>query len=203
METALQIISIVLCVSAFWVGIKKLTPSKIFHTTATLLDVAILIAGTVKLGWLGLGIVVGCNLLAILIYGGSLYIKKDSLLTDAAIQGNIAKDEIEFLYSTLPQLNKVFKFLSPIDRARMIALLCERNRSVREIESMITPIALIWFAQKISMDSLVPKFDQLLRLYRKAASESMEIADMLTSSTQHSAATFEEMLNAMIAAKMP
>lgn len=47
---------------------------------------------------------------------------------------------------------------------------------------------------------LAPRFDQLLRLYDKSASDSEEVADLLVASTKRSAATFEDMLIAMIVA---
>jgi hypothetical protein len=47
---------------------------------------------------------------------------------------------------------------------------------------------------------LAPRFDQLLRPYDKPASDSEDVADLLVTSTKRSAATFEDMLIAMIVA---
>jgi hypothetical protein len=48
---------------------------------------------------------------------------------------------------------------------------------------------------------LAPRFDQLLRLYEKSPSESAEVADTLVTATKRSAASFEDMLVAMIVAR--
>jgi hypothetical protein len=50
------------------------------------------------------------------------------------------------------------------------------------------------------LDALVERFDRLLRLYGKSASDAMQVADTLTKATQLAAATFDEMLDATIAA---
>jgi hypothetical protein len=47
---------------------------------------------------------------------------------------------------------------------------------------------------------LTPRFDQVLRLYGKSASDSGEVADTLTTATKQSATSFEDMLVAMIVA---
>jgi hypothetical protein len=47
---------------------------------------------------------------------------------------------------------------------------------------------------------LTPRFDQLLRLYDKRADDSEEVADTLVVATKNAAASFEEMLTAMIIA---
>lgn len=69
---------------------------------------------------------------------------------------------------------------------------------------MAGPSALLWVVnRRPDLDWLVDSFDQLLRLDGSGADEVMRPADVLTAGTSKAAATFEEMVEAMIVAASP
>jgi hypothetical protein len=65
---------------------------------------------------------------------------------------------------------------------------------------MAHPIALLWVVHRPGLEWLVEHFDRLLRLYGMSADESMRLADVISSATKQSAATFEQMVEGMVAA---
>src|SRR5688572_14205308 len=87
-----------------------------------------------------------------------------------------------------------------IEVAELISLLAQRARTPSEIEEMALPVALLWVVHRPDLGCLVERFDTLLRLYGEPASESMRVADTLSAGTKASAATFTEMLDALVAA---
>jgi hypothetical protein len=68
---------------------------------------------------------------------------------------------------------------------------------------MAQPIALLWAVHRPDLDWLVDRFDQLLRRSGMDAGDSMRLADVVSAGTKAGAATFEEMVEAMIAASSP
>ena len=75
---------------------------------------------------------------------------------------------------------------------------------MNEIADMALPIAMLLAAfDPGPMDDLVEKFDRLLRLAGEPATRAMDVADTLTRGTQVGAASFTEMLDAMIAVYEP
>lgn len=80
-------------------------------------------------------------------------------------------------------------------------MLADRSRSPAEIEAMGVPIGMLYLiGDPRDIDWLVERFDSILRLYKKKAEESMDVADTLTASFQRSAATLEEMIEALVVA---
>jgi len=90
--------------------------------------------------------------------------------------------------------------MGPLERARLVSELAPRARTIEEIEEMALPVALLWTVHRPDLGWLVEHFDRLLRLYGLEASEAMRAADTLSAGTKESAATFEDMVEAMVAA---
>ncbi len=95
---------------------------------------------------------------------------------------------------------KAFAVLRPLDRCRLIGALAGQARSPSEIRPMAKAIAQHAVVFDYDAIDLAPRFDQVLRLYGKAAADSEEVADTFVTATKNSAATFEDMLTAMIVA---
>lgn len=186
-----------------WLGLKKFDASKYTKTVISLLDSGLLIVSTVKLGWLGVGVVAAANFIGAVVYSVRLAVKKDSLLTSAAAQSGTSKEALEELYEQLRREHQVFKVMSPIERAQLIYFLSRRGRNESEIIEMAVPIAMLWFAREMELRQLVDRFDRLMRLYDKEASEAMDLANTLTASTQGSAATLDDMIEALTAFHAP
>ncbi len=195
----LQIAAVVLYLLLLWFGLKRVDLSKYTQISLALLDIILLIISTIKLGWIGYGAVAIANIIGIFIWSFSLFMRKDTLLTNAAAQSTNKKKDLELLYNQLPSNHKVFKTIGPIDRARLIYLLSRRGRSIDEILKMALPIALLWYVHKPELEQFVDKFDRLIRLWNKSADEAMGVADIMTATSRQSAATFEEIIDGLIA----
>jgi hypothetical protein len=63
---------------------------------------------------------------------------------------------------------------------------------------MAAPIAMLHVVFKSELTGLADRFDRLLRLWGMEAAEAGRAADVLTKGAISSAATFDEMLDAMI-----
>jgi hypothetical protein len=161
------------------------------------LDAILLITSVVALGWLGFALTGLASLLGVLGWSVWLAAKKESLLVSAAIQIGSTKQEMQELHSRLYKSHRAFQQLGPIRLADLIRLIAERARRPQEIEAMALPIAMLSVTQECELPWLVEYFDRLLRLYGKAASESMAVADALTVATQNAAASFREMVEGM------
>ncbi|MPZ91858.1 MAG: hypothetical protein GEU68_09555 [Actinobacteria bacterium] len=133
-----------------------------------------------------------------------LAVEQETLLESAAVESNRTKEDMEALHRRLTHSDTAFEWLGPIDTANLIRLLAHRARSPEEIEMMALPIVMLLAAfQPGPVEELVEKFDRLLMLTGEPANRAMNIADTLTSATQVSAATFNEMLDALIAFYQP
>jgi hypothetical protein len=64
---------------------------------------------------------------------------------------------------------------------------------------MSIPIAHLKVIFEPELESLVERFDVLLRRTGKSAADAMDVADVMTRGTQLSPASFDEMLDAMVA----
>jgi hypothetical protein len=202
--TVLGVLGVVLSLVLLWTGIRKSELSSPAKALVSFLDLALLVAGIISLGWLVGGlVVVAVNLLAILAHSTYLYIQYDDILTDAAVQGGASREEAHTLCKRLNASGGAFKALGPIRTAHLINFLSQRARSVTEIEQMAPALAALWVIFRSDLEVLVEKFDRLLRLTGKPASEAMRVADVLTAGTQKAAATFDEMIDGMLAVYDP
>ena len=86
--------------------------------------------------------------------------------------------------------------LPPLKRGELIRALAEQARSPSEIRPMAIAIAQLSVVFDYDPIKLSPRFDQMLRLYEKAASDSKEVADTLVAGTKRAAMSFDEMLTA-------
>lgn len=182
-------------------GIKRIEITG-FWSVLSLLDVALVAVGAVLLGWLGVVVVIVVNLIAGVVSSVRLAIRKQSILTYAAIQADVDRTEMEKLYDELRSAT-AFKAIGPIETAELISTLSRRARKPAEIRVIAPPIAMLHVVYQPDLLMFASKFDQLMRLYGKGSEEAMSLADQLSVATRVSAATFDEMMDALIAAAHP
>ncbi|HVL50800.1 MAG TPA: hypothetical protein VM754_04795 [Actinomycetota bacterium] len=129
-----------------------------------------------------------------------LALEQERVLVSAAEKLDRTKDEMEAMLRRVRGSHKAFQYLGPIETANLILLLAQRGRTSEEIELMALPIAMLNAISPLeSVKELVEKFDRFLRLAGEPAHRAMNIADILTATTQASSATSNETLDAMIA----
>lgn len=200
LDSIIGFVGIVLAVMTIFLGLRKPDISTASKTLISVLELLVLIASVVAFGWGGLVVFVISLVLAVLISSVRLALQHESILVSAAIESGRDKAEMQALYKRLRRSNEALEWLGPIQTATLIRLLSQRARSSDEIESMAVPIAMLLAAfDPLPMEDLVRKFDRLLRAAGKPATSAMEIADTLTRSTQQSAATLMEMVDALLA----
>jgi Ca2+/Na+ antiporter len=198
MGTVLSALGLVLSLVLLWTGRKHMAFGSYVNTVLSVVEVLALVIAIVSLGWWGVAIVAMVNVVAFLVWSVVLFAQVEERLTYAAIQAGESKETMLALARRLRNQSE-FAAFGPIKRADLIKLLSERGRSVEETEAMAAPIALLEVVHKPPLDWLVDHFDRLLRLVGEPASESMRIADIITASTQKSAATFVETVEALVA----
>jgi len=200
MGTVISAAVLVLGLSLLWSGRQRFEFSSFQATLLSVLEIIGFVVAVVQLEWLGIGILLGVNLIAAMVWSVILAAKKQSILTDASVQSvDMSVEEAEEIWHWMRK-QKAFAVLPPLKRGELIRALAEQARSPGEIRSMAIAIAQLSVVFDYDPIKLAPRFDQLLRLYGKPASESEEVADTLVTGTKGAAMSFDEMLVAAITA---
>jgi hypothetical protein len=199
MDTFLTAATLILGLASLWAGFRHLKFSSFTATLLSIVELVGVVIAVVALGWVGLALLVAINVVAALIWSVVLAAQKESLLVDGAVESGADVEDLEDLWQWMRR-EKAFATMPPIERARLIKLLCIRARTPEEIREMSIPIAHLKVIFEPELESLVERFDVLLRRTDKSAAEATEVADVMTRGTQLSAASFDEMLDAMVAA---
>lgn len=200
METLIAVLVLALGLVLLWTGRRRFEFNSFQATLLSILEFASFVISVIALGWLGIAILVGVNIVAMVAWSAILAGKKQALLVDASVQSvDMTPEEADEIWHWMKG-QKAFAILRPLDRCRLIGALAGLARGPREIRPMAKAIALLAVVFDCDPIRLAPRFDQVLRLYGKAASDSEEVADTFVTATKNSAATFEDMLTAMIVA---
>lgn len=200
METLISAMVLVLGLILLWTGRRRFEFSSFQTTLLSILEIVGVVVSVVAMGWLGIGILIGVNLVAALTWSGVLAAKKQSIMVNASVQStDMSVEEAEELWAWMRK-QKAFAVMPPLERGELIRALAEQARSPSEIRSMAVAVAQLSVIFDYNAIELVPRFDQVLRLHGKNASDSEEVADTLTTATKRSAASFEDMLVGMIVA---
>lgn len=201
MQTAVGIVGVLVGLALLWTGVKRLRISSLQAALLSALDIAVLLGSVALLGSLGVIIFLGATVVAILAWSIYLAAKKEDILLYAATQCGAPKQEMLDLFDRLRKLpGRPLAAMEPLVQARLMSDLAQRARTPEEIELMVPPIAMLWVIHRPDLTWLASNFDRLLRLYGMDATESMRLADVVTAGTKSSAATFEEMVDALVAA---
>lgn len=202
-QTLLTSAALVVGLSLLWTGRRRLAVSSFQAVLLSVIDVVGFVIFVATLGWLGVAILVAVNLVAATVWSVVLAVKKQSILVGAAAQGaDISVDEADEVWQWMKK-QQSFAVLDPLKRAELIQALATQARDPEEIRAVAVPIAQLAVVFDCDPIWLAPRFDQLLRLYGHDATEAMDVADTLTRGTQLAAATFPEMIEAMLAAGAP
>ena len=126
--------------------------------------------------------------------------RQETILIEVANRTGASKEEVNATHRTLGQEERL-KWVGPIARVEWMRELAYRNRSLDEIERIAPTVgALALVYDQPEPGWLISKFDQILRLYGEPASRADEVAATLHASVDASAATFPEMVEALIPA---
>jgi hypothetical protein len=198
-NTVIATLGLIVGLGLFWSGRKKVNLSTFGTALISILDLAVLAVSTVLLGWIGVWVFVGTNLVAFLAASVRLAMREEEVLLYAATQCDSSKEEMYELSRWMRQEGGPFALMGPLERASLISQLAQRARQPAEMKAMVRPIALLWAVHRPEIGWLVENFDRLLRLYDMEANESMRLADVISGATKAGAATFVEMVEAMTA----
>jgi hypothetical protein len=198
MQTAIGIIGLLATVGLLWSGRKRLRFRSFLSTLLSLLEVLGTIVAVVSLGWLGFALLAVVNLIAILTWSCVLALRVEEKLRYAATEAGESVAGMKQLAKRLRR-QAGLKAIEPVEQAELIKLLAERARSITEIEGMAPAIGSLALLHGAPLPWLVEHFDRLLRVADEPAEKAMEAAATVSASTQQAAASFTEMLEAMIA----
>lgn len=200
METLISAMVLALGLTLLWTGRQRFEFSSFQATLLSILEIVGVIISVVALGWLGIGILLAVNVVAVLVWSGVLAARKQAILVDASVQSaDMSVEEADDIWMWMSK-EKAFAVMRPLERGELIRALAEQARSPSEIRPMAIAIAQLSVIFDYDAIKLAPQFDQVLRLYGKSAVDSEEVADTFTTATKRSAASFEDMLVAMIVA---
>jgi hypothetical protein len=203
MQTLLEIAILILGLALLWLGRRHLEFGSLAATLLSVLELLSLAVATFALGWLGVGSVVLANAVGVLVWSVIQAIRKQALLTAGAVQGrDLTVGQLEQIYDSMAT-EGAFATLPPLKRAELIRDLATRARSPEEIWPMARTIAQLAVLFDGDVTWIAPRFDQLLCRTGHVAAESEEVAATLLATTQQAAASFEEILEAMIAVYDP
>jgi hypothetical protein len=197
MQTTIGIIGLLANLVLLWSGRAKLKFRSFLSTLISAIEVFGTVFAVVSLGWLGFALLAVVNLIAILIWSCVLALRVEERLRYAATETGKPIAEMKQLAKRLRGKDGL-KAIGPVEQAEMIKLLAERARSIEEIEAMAPPIGSLALLHGAPLPWLVEHFDRLLRVAGEPAEKSMEAAATLSASTKQAAASFSEMLKAMI-----
>jgi hypothetical protein len=199
-ETALTAAALVVGLVLLWTRRQRYEFNSFQATLLSIFEIVGVFVSMVALGWLGVAILLGINVVSALIWSAILAVKKEAILVDASVQSvDMSVEEAGEIWDWMSK-EKAFAVIRPLQRGDLIRVLAEQARSPQEIRPMAVAVAQLSVIFDHDVLWLAPRFDQLLRLYDKSASDSDEVADLLVTSTKRSAASFEDMLIAMIVA---
>jgi hypothetical protein len=143
METLIAILVLALGLVLLWTGRRRFEFNSFQATLLSILEFASFMVSVVALGWLGIAILVGVNVAAMVAWSVILAAKKQALLVDASVQSvDMTPEEADEIWHWMKG-QKAFAVLRPLDRCRLIGDLAGQARSPREIRPMAKAIALL------------------------------------------------------------
>jgi hypothetical protein len=125
MPVALAILALVVALALLWAGVRKLSWATPLHAVLSALDVLALVLALVQLGWMGLALFLGVNLMGFLTWGlrGAIYV--DAELASAAAVVGREKSEMRAVERGLKN-ERALTVLGPRRRATH-SFVCSQN----------------------------------------------------------------------------
>ena len=193
--TVVSIAALLTSLTLLWGGIRRLEFGSLGGTVLSILEFLGIAVSVVSLGWAGLGMFVGANLIAILVWSVVLASRQQTKLTYASTLCGESRDSLYGLARRLRSRRELGNY-GPIVIADLIVRLADRNRRLDEIESMAVPIAMLKTIHDVPLDWLVDRFDQIMRL--SGETDPMKVADIVHNTTTHSPMSFREAIDALV-----
>jgi hypothetical protein len=200
MATLLSAAALLVGLVLLWTWRRGLEVTSFQATLLSVIEVAGFLLSIATLGWVGVAIFILVGVVAILTWSVVLALRKDRILTAAAVQGaELDREGAEELWHWMGREGS-FGAVRPLLRAELICSLAGLARDSDEIRAMAPPIAALSLIFDCEPLWLAPRFDRLLRLYGHEAADAEAVADTLTAATQRAADSFENMVEGMIVA---
>jgi len=201
MDQAIAYLSLATVVAGIWLGLKKPQLSAFGRSVLFALDLILLGWSVFVLRWTGVSIFLAAMVLGAILWGLWLAVRQQDILAQAAVASDAQRSELETLQKRLRKSHREFRHIGPLDQARLIRNIAERNRSIDEIEQMANPVATLWVAYRpaVELKELVVDFDRLLRIWKTPANKSSKNADKLTGAIRHSAGGYRDVIDGLMA----
>lgn len=193
--TVVSIATLVTVLAALWSGIRRFEFGSIANTAMSVTELLGIGLSVGELGWLGLGLFVVTNVLAMLIWSVVLASRKQTKLTYASTLSGDSQQAMSDLAERMGSRSELRNY-GPIAIADLIVLLADRNRGAEQIESMAAPIAMLKTIHDVPFDWLVDHFDQIMRL--SGETDPMNVAEIIHNTTTNSPMSFREALDAFV-----
>jgi len=194
-QFVVSILTLVVVLTVMWSGIRRLEFGSLATTAMSIMELLAVGLAIVGLGWRGLGIFIGSNIVAMLVWSVVLAARRQTKLVHASILARESKDTMYALADRLRNREEMRSY-GPIAIADLLGMLADRDRSIVEIEAMAVPIAMLKTIHDVPFDWLVDRFDQIMRL--SGESDPMRVADIVHNTTTNSPMTFREALDAFV-----
>jgi hypothetical protein len=194
MDQVVGIAVLVVSLTLLWTRIRHLEFGSFLTTVLSLLELLALGIAIYSLGWWGLAALGIVNVIAVLIWSVVLASRVETKLVYAGIQADESKEAMKGLATRLAK-QKELKVLGPVQRAELVRLLADRNRTIPEIEDMAAPIGMLKTIHDAPLGWLVARFDSILRGAGEPASKASEAASIIHGTAVNAAASFKEIVD--------
>jgi hypothetical protein len=195
MDQIVGIAVLVVALALLWTRVRHLEFGSFLATVLSLLELLALGIAVYSLGWSGLAVLGVVNVIAVLVWSVVLASRVEAKLVYASIQTGESKDAMTKLAARLAK-QKELKVLGPVERAELVRLLADRNRSITEIEDMAAPIGMLKTIHDAPLGWLVARFDSILRGAGEPASKASETAEVIHGTAVNAATSFKEIMDA-------
>lgn len=197
MDRFVGIAALIVSLALLWSGRKRVEFSSFLTTVLSVLELLGLGIAVVSLGWWGLVVLGAVNVLAVLIWSVVLASRVETKLVYAGIQVGESKETMKALAKRLAG-QEGLQAIGPEQRAELISLLADRNRSILEIEEMASPIGMLKSIHKVPLDWLAKSFDTILRGAGEPATKAEQSAEIIHGTAINAAASFTEIVDAFV-----
>jgi hypothetical protein len=194
--TVVSIVALLASLAVLWAGVRRLEFGSFTRTVLFMLELLGIAVSVINLGWVGLGLFVGANVIAVLVWSVVLASRQQTKLTYASTLCGESRDAMYALARRLRSRQELRNY-RPIAIADLIVRLADRYRTTNEIESMVVPIAMLKTIHDVPLDWLVDRFDQIMRF--SGETDPIKVAEIVHNTTTHSPMSFREPLDALVA----
>jgi hypothetical protein len=194
---AVSFVTVAILLAVLWSGIRRLG-MKFGSRAGAALSVMELLGVALAvfvLGWGGLGAFVGANVIAVMICTVVLASRQQAKLAYASTLCGVPRKAMYRLAARLRRKEELRNY-TQIAIADLIVLLANHHRTLKQIESMAVPIAMLKAIHEERLDWLVDRFDRIVRL--SGVADPREVAGIVHNVTVNSPMSFRQALDAFV-----